>query len=1047
MTSPPPAANDGNDLRARAEERVGALLRGKYRLDAVLGVGGMGSVYAATHRNQKRFAVKVLHPELAVRAATRQRFVREGYVANSLRHPGAVAILDDDVCEDGAPFLVMELLEGVTLERLAKATGGRLPVDAALATAHQLLDVLAAAHARAIVHRDIKPANVFVQRDGAIKVLDFGIARMLEDAGASATSTGTLLGTPAFMAPEQAAGEIRKVSGRTDVWAVAATLFGLLSGELVRNAESAQQVVILAATKPVRSLAAARPDLAPELIALVDRALAFEPADRPSAEEMRDELARLHEAAFGAAPSREPLAALVARLEEEGALPRAMASPRSTTAPSTEDEPTPGAESTEGAEPSVWRPMGGTTAQSVSKAVTRADAPAPLRRPRRRALWGVAGVLVLAAGGLALARRAATHAPAPTDSIHAAVSQLAGPDARLACPILETQGVPQVGVRIGAAVAMLACSRLAWEIGGRDDRVLPPAALLDVPPQPSDDFADPYAAPEQRARTIAAAKARAQAYVDGHVTHDPTAWTIELVLRTPDDREIARSRGVDAGFATAVRRASEGLWGAPLVRRPIDPEVARWTPVKSADLGVLESDVTLFMATSGCGTGGFGADTPATSTSYFAGLCDAFGAERSVFDAGALAIDESSPEALAVSLRARRGWSDPPPIGADDGRRLAAKLEAMRAAEGTKYGRARLALEAGLLWSDANESERAQAALLGALRDDPMLFDAWEGVVRPDAAVPLPGAAAVASAWFPAEATFLPKATSWRGDELDARLRDARLAFLFDPRLSQAMYLGRALAEAGRAEDARAIAATPMESAEESRRLEAYVLAIVALHDAKLARAIERLESTRKVGLVDLLVAADVAGRADEVASRWAAWFLALPNEEAGYVARASHAPMVLCMRAAGGAAKRCLDRIEALGRQGRNWWYEGGTALLAGARRYAAGDFRGAAAAWRPLVAGTNLEIVRLLPTEAFERAGEHDLAARLDARKMAFTVVAGVSDAAPREAERALARGDRTKARDLASAVVQAWEVADVTVPAVERMRALLPVPAARP
>ncbi|MGH7437822.1 MAG: serine/threonine-protein kinase, partial [Polyangiaceae bacterium] len=97
-------------LRARAETRVGTVLQRKYRLDRVLGVGGMAAVYAATHRNKKRFAIKVLHPELSVREDIRRRFLREGYVANSVGHAGAVAVLDDDVTEDGSAFLVMELL-------------------------------------------------------------------------------------------------------------------------------------------------------------------------------------------------------------------------------------------------------------------------------------------------------------------------------------------------------------------------------------------------------------------------------------------------------------------------------------------------------------------------------------------------------------------------------------------------------------------------------------------------------------------------------------------------------------------------------------------------------------------------------------------------------------------------------------------------------------------------------------------------------------------------------------------------------------------------
>src|SRR4051812_16934754 len=158
----------------------------------------MAVVYAATHRNRKRFAVKMLHPEVAVRQEVRARFIREGYVANTVEHPGVVSVLDDDVTENGSPFLVMELLEGATVEGLG-ARSRPLPLRETLTIAHDVLSVLEAAHAKNIIHRDIKPANLFITRQGELKVLDFGIARLREaTVDVEATSTGAALGTPAF---------------------------------------------------------------------------------------------------------------------------------------------------------------------------------------------------------------------------------------------------------------------------------------------------------------------------------------------------------------------------------------------------------------------------------------------------------------------------------------------------------------------------------------------------------------------------------------------------------------------------------------------------------------------------------------------------------------------------------------------------------------------------------------------------------------------------------------------------------------------------------
>ena len=313
--SPPAAPAEGlaDELTQRARGRLGEWLRNKYRLDRVVGMGGMATVYAATHRNGRRFAVKVLHPELSIRADIRGRFLREGYVANRVEHPGAVVVLDDDVATDGSAFLVMELLDGLSLEELWSRCAERLPVRAALTIAHDVLDVLDAAHTHGVVHRDVKPGNVFLTRDGAVKVLDFGIARWKEaQSGGSSTRTGTMLGTPAFMSPEQAIGKANLIDGRSDVWAVGATLYAVITGASVHPAETQQEMLVQSATRSARSLAEIAPDLPPGVIALVDRALAFERDARwPTAKAMREAIASAHESLYGVPPSSEAVRDLV----------------------------------------------------------------------------------------------------------------------------------------------------------------------------------------------------------------------------------------------------------------------------------------------------------------------------------------------------------------------------------------------------------------------------------------------------------------------------------------------------------------------------------------------------------------------------------------------------------------------------------------------------------------------------------------------------------------------------------------------------------------
>ncbi len=281
-------------ITLRALGRVGTVLRGKWHLDALLGVGGMAAVYAATHRNGKRGAVKMLHLELSTDENARQRFLREGYAANSVGHPGAVSVLDDDLTEDGAVFLVMELLDGHTVEaRAASRPGGRLEIVEVLAIADQLLDILASAHQKGIVHRDLKPENVFLTSEGQVKILDFGLARLHGLAAKRATTTGTAMGTPAFMPPEQALGDWKAVDARTDLWAVGASMFTLITGRLVHEADNLNRLLLAAMTKPPPRLASVEPSVPDVVARIVDWALAFEQKDRwPDAATMRDAVRR-----------------------------------------------------------------------------------------------------------------------------------------------------------------------------------------------------------------------------------------------------------------------------------------------------------------------------------------------------------------------------------------------------------------------------------------------------------------------------------------------------------------------------------------------------------------------------------------------------------------------------------------------------------------------------------------------------------------------------------------------------------------------------------
>jgi serine/threonine-protein kinase len=254
--------------------------------------------------------VKVLHAELARIKDVRTRFLREGYAANKVGHPGVVRVHDDEDGLDGTAFLVMDLLEGKTLERHRLDCGGRLPIKEAVQLVCDLLEIVTAAHENRIVHRDIKPDNVFLTASGETRLMDFGIARVLD--AARVTNSGAVMGTPAFMSPEQAAARNKVIDAPSDVWSIGAVLFLLLTGEEVHRARTTAEQMIFAATQPARSIHTLMPNLDTDLMHVLDIALAFEIEDRwQSAGAMCNALRQVANAC-GFRPARPPPSAAAA---------------------------------------------------------------------------------------------------------------------------------------------------------------------------------------------------------------------------------------------------------------------------------------------------------------------------------------------------------------------------------------------------------------------------------------------------------------------------------------------------------------------------------------------------------------------------------------------------------------------------------------------------------------------------------------------------------------------------------------------------------------
>jgi serine/threonine protein kinase len=388
----------------------GARIAGRYRVVRKLGMGGMGSVYEAVQESLgRRVALKVLHPTFAHNAELIARFHREAQAAAQLGHPNIVSVTDFGAGAE-AVFLVMELLSGASLATVITREGWLAPGRAAW-IATQALSALARAHAAGIVHRDMKPDNLFLTevsgvRD-VVKVLDFGIARFIEEGpNSKLTSAGAVLGTPSYMAPEQAKG--RPVDARADVYAVGVMLYEMLTGRLPFQATNYHALLFAILEETPPSIHAARGDVPAGLVAVVERAMA------------RDADARFQSA-------DEMIVALEPFVDRDGAIasvrpprdPRALSGPtvpdasgHASSAVTSMDTmvgaaPTPTPAPTPAPAPAPAQPVATSDAQPAQPASSRAPSWLP---------WAGAVALALAgvAGGFAL--RGASSRPSTTAS-------------------------------------------------------------------------------------------------------------------------------------------------------------------------------------------------------------------------------------------------------------------------------------------------------------------------------------------------------------------------------------------------------------------------------------------------------------------------------------------------------------------------------------------------------------------------------------------------------------------------------------------------------
>jgi eukaryotic-like serine/threonine-protein kinase len=287
--------SDAADLEAAhaAHQEPEALHRiGAYAVLGELGRGGMGVVYRARHEETGRVvAIKVLHRELAADPHLASQFVREGRAASFANHRGIVNVTDFGKLPSGRAYLVMELVDSGTLE--TALTAGALPARRAAVIARRIAAALAAAHVRGVIHRDLKPSNVFLEPEDQVKIGDFGAAKVLSpQPEATATQHGVVLGTPFYMAPEQARGQA--TDERTDLYALGCILFRMVTGRPPYVGETVMEILTAHIGQPVPPVASPYGPLPESLTSLVGKAMAKSAEDRPqSAVEMGADLDRV----------------------------------------------------------------------------------------------------------------------------------------------------------------------------------------------------------------------------------------------------------------------------------------------------------------------------------------------------------------------------------------------------------------------------------------------------------------------------------------------------------------------------------------------------------------------------------------------------------------------------------------------------------------------------------------------------------------------------------------------------------------------------------
>lgn len=969
-----------------AQLEPGTRLGGRYRIATPLGAGGMGVVYRARDEKLGRqVAVKTLVAERVGDDKARARLVREARAAAALEHPGIAQIFDVGETEDGGAFLVMELVRGKSLRALMSSKA--LEPEAILRVITEVADALDHAHEQGVIHRDIKPDNVMVREDGRACLLDFGLAKEITPAMAETVDSDTPDEAEHLTKEGALIGTLSylapeqargiDVGPRSDQFALATTAYEALAGRLPWDGKNAAAVLAQI---------------------LVD--------DAPAPSSLESALPLRTDHVFARALAKDP----AERFEDARSFARALTESFDDEVPMAAAPPSPPA----------WVSWAALVAVAVATALALS------------VLWP---------------DEVEPETPAPT------LAALAS-DAVIGCPILDASGVTEPSGWFGAMAADLACQRLTEHLGGDVARTRTPPELLELEPIADDDFPrDPYVEDDARERSMEVARAL-DAFVTGSVRRGGDGrFEVTLSLETPDGT-LATADGSGDAVHLAVAEALDGLVASDAIagQENLDEDVARWFGASSVEIALGFDDLSHASLT------GVGVDEACEALIARASELGPIRAEvrrvclrHGVEAASSLTrppLDRSGPAGLALTAHEHADE-----LPEEELRALAAELAEARREESSALGQATLAKGEILIAEQLGERDRSRDLLIMAARLRPRDWFFRVHLVR--AMLRTRGAHAATralGAWAP----HSPEA--WRTVALP--IHDPEVSAVFLRRAYESggtlplhgIFLGNALLRIGRREEVRAIAARYATAGPRTRLAGELLRARVEISEGRFGRAFERLsealQGVERFGnftdgdteaLLWMLDLSEVLERREEAADPVARRLVLadpprLVTDQPHYELLA----MSLCMHASAEVGAACLARLRGLreSHDVRAARLGGASALLDGAERYVVEDWPGAVEAWRPIV-GSRAPFLRV---DAFERAGEPELVARIERRNMRRETFAGARLAHVRGARRAAAAGETERARELAERVVEAWSTADVAVPGVAEMRALL-------